>query len=203
MNFQDAINAQKTGELQKADKIYKKLLNQNPENFEILFNYAVLNFDLKNYIKSEDLFKKAILLNPHNHQVFNGYGVLLKELNKDEEAAENFFKSIEIKDDYLNAHLNLFQIYKKYNNQAEMLKIIDKIISIKPNFPIMYHEKASILQDLKKFDEAINSIETVFEYEKDSIENYLRLYDIYEKKKNFNKCEEISKNVISAVRSPI
>ena len=34
MNFQDAINAQKSGELQKADKIYKKLLNLNPENFE-------------------------------------------------------------------------------------------------------------------------------------------------------------------------
>jgi tetratricopeptide (TPR) repeat protein len=203
MNFQDAINAQKSSELQKADKIYKKLLNQNPENFEILFNYAVLNFNLKNYIKSEDLFKKAILLNPHNHQVFNGYGVLLKELNKDEEAAENFFKSIEIKDDYLNAHLNLFQIYKKYNNQEEMLKIIDKIISIKPNFPIMYHEKASILQDLEKFDEAINSIEAVFEYEKDSIENYLRLYVIYERKKKFNKCDEISKNVISILEKKI
>jgi len=203
MNFQDAINAQKSGELQKADKIYKKLLNLNPENFEILFNYAVLNFDLKNYIKSEDLFKRAILLNAHNHQVFNGYGVLLKELNKDEEAAENFYKSIEIKDDYLNAHLNLLQIYKKYNNQEEMLKIIDKIISIKPDFPIMYHEKASILQDLEKFDEAINSIETVFEYEKDSIENYLRLYNIYQKKKNFDKCEEISKNVKSILEKKI
>ena len=203
MNFQDAINAQKSGELQKADKIYKKLLNKNPENFEILFNYAVLNFDLKNYIKSEDLFKKAILLNVDNHQVFNGYGVLLKELNKDEEAAENFYKSIEIKDDYLNAHLNLFQIYKKYNNQVEMLKVIDKIISIKPNFPIMYHEKASILQDLEKFDEAISAIETVFEYEKDSIENYLRLYDIYNKKKSFGKCEEISKKVLSILEKKI
>ena len=203
MSFQDAINAQKSGELQKANKIYKKLLNLNPENFEILFNYAVLNFELKNYIKSEDLFKRAILLNQHNHQVFNGYGVLLKELNKDEEAAENFYKSIEIKDDYLNAHLNLFQIYKKYNNQAEMLKIIDKIIYLKPDFPIMYHEKASILQDLEKFDEAISSMEKVFEYEKDSIENYLRLYDIYNKKKSFDRCEEISKNVISILEKKI
>jgi tetratricopeptide (TPR) repeat protein len=203
MNFQDAINAQKSGELKKADKIYKKLLNQNPENFEIIFNYAVLNFDLKNYIKSEELFKKAILLNSNNHQIFNGYGVLLKELNRNEEAAEKFIKSIEIKNDYLNGYLNLFQIYKKYNNQEEMLKIIDKIISIKPNFPIMYHEKASILQDLEKFDEAINSIEAVFEYEKDSIENYLRLYDIYERKKKFNKCEEISKNVISILEKKI
>jgi hypothetical protein len=78
-----------------------------------------------------------------------------------------------------------------------MLKVIDKIISIKPNFPIMYHEKASILQDLEKFDEAISSIKTVFKYEKDSIENYLRLYGLYEKKKFFEKCEEISKEVIS------
>ena len=122
-------------------------------------------------------------MNNNNHQIFNGYGTLLKELNKDEEAVKNFYKSIEIKNDYLNAYLNLFQIYKKYNNQEEMLKIIDKVISIKPNFPIMYHEKASILEDLEKFDEAINSIEAVFEYEKDSIENYLRLYVIYERKK--------------------
>jgi len=203
MNFQDAVNAQNNGDLKLADNIYKKLLSQQSNNFEILFNYAVLNFNLKNYNKSEDLFKKAILLNNNNHQIFNGYGVLLKELNRNEEAAEKFYKAIEIKNDYLNAYLNLFQIYKNYNNQEEMLKIIDKIISIKPNFPIMYHEKASILQDLEKFDEAINSIEAVFEYEKDSIENYLRLYIIYEKKKNFNKCEEISKNVISILEKKI
>ena len=203
MNFQDAINAQNNGDLKLADKIYKKILGQQSHNFEILFNYAVLNFNLKNYIKSEELFKKAILLNNNNHQIFNGYGVLLKELNRDEEAAEKFYKAIEIKNDYLNAYLNLFQVYKKYNNQEEMLKIIDKIISIKPNFPIMYHEKASILQDLEKFDEAINSIEAVFKYEKNSIENYLRLYDIYERKKDFNKCEEISKNVISILEKKI
>ena len=77
MNFQDAINAQSSGDIKKAEKIYKRLLSQDPNNFEILFNYAVLNFNLKNYIISEDLFKKAILLNNNNHQVFNCYGVLL------------------------------------------------------------------------------------------------------------------------------
>jgi tetratricopeptide (TPR) repeat protein len=203
MNFQDAVNAQNNGDLKLADKIYKKLLGQQSNNFEILFNYAVLNFNLKNYIKSEELFKKAILLNNNNHQIFNGYGVLLMKLNRNEDAAEKFLKSIEIKNDYLNAHLNLFQIYKRYNNQEEMLKIIDKVILIKPNFPIMYHEKASILQDLERFDEAINSIQTVFEYEKDSIENYLRLYDIYKRKKFFDKCEEISKNVIDILEKKI
>jgi tetratricopeptide (TPR) repeat protein len=128
---------------------------------------------------------------------------LLKELNKDEEAAENFYKSIEIKDDYLNAHLNLFQIYKKYNNQAEMLKIIDKIISINPDFPIMYHEKASILEDLEKFDEAINVIEEVFKYEEHATENYLRLYDIYQKKNNLEKCKEISIELIDTLEKKI
>ena len=203
MNFLDAVNAQNNGDLKLAEKIYKKILGQQSNNFEILFNYAVLNFNLKNYIKSEELFKKAILINNNNHQIFNGYGVLLKELNRDEEAAEKFYKAIEIKNDYLNAYLNLFQVYKKYNNQEEMLKIVDKIISLKPNFPIMYHEKALILQDLEKFDEAVNAIEAVFEYEKDSIENYLRLYDIYEIKQNFNKCEEVSKNVISILEKKI
>jgi tetratricopeptide (TPR) repeat protein len=203
MNFQDAVNAQNSGDLKLADKIYKKLLSQQSNNFEILFNYAVLNFKLKNYIKSEELFKKAILINNNHHQIFNGYGVLLKELKRDEEAAEKFYKSIEIKNDYLNAYLNLFQIYKKYNNQEEMLKIIDKIISIKPNFPIMYHEKSTILKDLGKFDEAINVIESVFEFEKDSINNYLRLYDIYEKKNKIELCEEIANKMINILEENI
>ena len=203
MNFQDAVNAQNNGDLKLADKIYEKLLGQQPNSFEILFNYAVLNFNLKNYIKSEDLFKKAILVNNNNHQIFNGYGVLLMKLNRDEDAAEKFCKSIEIKNDYLNAYLNLFQIYKKYNNQEKMLEIIDKVILIKPDFPIMYHEKASILQDLERFNEAINSVEAVFEYEKDSIENYLRLYEIYKKKKFFDKTEEISKKVIGILEEKI
>ena len=128
---------------------------------------------------------------------------MLKELQRDEEAAEKFYESIKIKNDYLNAYLNLFQIYKKYNNQEEMLKIIDRVILIKPNFPIMYHEKALILKDLERFDEAISSIETVFEYEKDSIENYLRLYDIYEKKKSFDKCKEVSRNIINILQKII
>ena len=84
-----------------------------------------------------------------------------------------------------------------------MLKIIDKIISLKPNFPIMYHEKASILQDLGKFDEVINTIETVFKYEEDSIENYFRLYDVYEEKKNPNKCKEISNKLINILEEKI
>ena len=89
MIFQDAINAQNSGDLKVAEEIYKKLLNQYPNNFEILFNYAVLNFNLKNYIKSEKLFKKAILLNNNNHQIFKHWkgvcrGILAKSLNKDD-----------------------------------------------------------------------------------------------------------------------
>jgi tetratricopeptide (TPR) repeat protein len=202
MNFKDAVNAQNSGDLKKAEEIYKNILSQNPNNFEALFNYAVLSFNLKNYIKSEDLFKKAILLNSNNHQIYNGYGVLLKELNKDEKAVTNFYRSLEIKEDYLNPYLNLLQIYKKYNNQEEMLKIIDKIISIKPDFPIMYHEKASILSDLEKFDEAINTIETVFKYEEHSIENYFRLYKLCEKKRP-DRCEEISDKIINILKEKI
>jgi tetratricopeptide (TPR) repeat protein len=203
MNFQDAINAQTSGDLKLADKIYRKLLDRDSNNFEILFNYAVLNFNLKNYVKSEDLYKKAILLNNNHPQFFNGYGVLLKELDRDEEAVEKFYKSIEMKDDYLNAHLNLFQIYKKYNNQQEMLKLIDKIILIKPNFPIMYHEKSIILQDLGKFDESLNAIKAVFKYEKHSIENYLRLHKVYKKKQKTKECLKIEKIIINLLRKEI
>jgi tetratricopeptide (TPR) repeat protein len=195
MNFQDAINAQKSGELQKADKIYKKLLKKDPNNFQLLHNYGVVNFNLKKFNDAENLFKKAILIDNNNHQIFNSYGVLLKEIKKYNEAIENFNKSIEIKDDYLSPLLNLISIYKEYNNQQKLLDIYNKIILIKPNFIKIYLEIASILEDQEKIEDAIKVLKIALKYASESIEIYLKISNLHKK----NKQPEESKKIMNII----
>ena len=203
MNFQDAINAQSSGDIKKAEKIYKRLLSQDPNNFQILHNYAVVNFNLKKFKEAENLFKKAILINKNNHQIFNSYGVLLKEIKQYNEAIAKFNTSIELRDDYLSPYLNLISIYKEYNNQQELLNIYNKIIKIKPDFIEMYFEISSIFEDQGKLDDAIKTLKTIFRYAPESIDCHLKISDLYKKNNQAEESKKIIKKIIDIFKNKI
>ena len=203
MNFQDAINAQSSGDIKKAEKIYKRLLSQDPNNFQILHNYAVVNFNLKKFGESENLFKKAILINKNNHQIFNSYGVLLKELKQYNDAIEKLNRSIELRDDYLSPYLNLISIYKEYNNQEKLLDIYNKIIIIKPDFIEMYYEISSIFEDQGKLEDSIKILKTIFKYDPESIDCHLKLSDLYKKNNQAEESKKIVKKIIDIFKNKI
>jgi len=203
MNFQDAINAQSSGDIKKAEKIYKRLLSQDPNNFQILHNYAVVNFNLKKFGEAENLFKKAILINKNNHQIFNSYGVLLKEIKQYNDAIEKFNRSIELRDDYLSPYLNLISIYKEYNNQEKLLDIYNKIIIIKPDFIEMYYEISSIFEDQGKLEDSIKILKTIFKYDPESIDSHLKLSDLYKKNNQPEEDKKIVKKIIDIFKDKI
>jgi tetratricopeptide (TPR) repeat protein len=203
MNFQDAINAQSSGDIKKAEKIYKRLLSQDPNNFQILHNYAVVNFNLKKFGEAENLFKKAILINKNNHQIFNSYGVLLKELKQYNDAIEKLNRSIELRDDYLSPYLNLISIYKEYNNQEKLLDIYNKIIIIKPDFIEMYYEISSIFEDQGKLKDAIKILKTIFKYDPESVDSHLKLSDLYKKNNQPEEDKRIVKKIIDIFKDKI
>jgi tetratricopeptide (TPR) repeat protein len=203
MNFQDAINAQSSGDIKKAEKIYKRLLSKDPNNFQILHNYAVINFNLKKFNEAENLFKKAILINKNNHQIFNSYGVLLKEIKQYNEAIAKFNTSIELRDDYLSPYLNLISIYKEYNNQQELLNIYNKIITIKPDFIEMYFEISSIFEDQGKLDDAIKTLKTIFRYAPESIDCHLKISDLNKKNNQPEESKKIIKKIIDIFKNKI
>jgi tetratricopeptide (TPR) repeat protein len=203
MNFQDAINAQSSGDIKKAEKIYKRLLSKDPNNFQILHNYAVINFNLKKFNEAENLFKKAILINKNNHQIFNSYGVLLKEIKQYNEAIAKFNTSIELRDDYLSPYLNLISIYKEYNNQQELLNIYNKIITIKPDFIEMYFEISSIFEDQGKLEDAIKTLKTIFRYAPESINCHLKISDLHKKNNQPEESKKIIKKIIDIFKNKI
>ena len=55
--------AHKQNNFEQAEKIYKKLLVENPNNYLVLGNLALLEIQLKHYPNAIDYLKKAIKVN--------------------------------------------------------------------------------------------------------------------------------------------
>ncbi|RKY88251.1 hypothetical protein DRQ09_03165 [candidate division KSB1 bacterium] len=91
-------------ENEKARNYFKKALQYNKKNDEILFHLGLLYLDDRNWNKMAELFKKAIKLNPENKQAHLFLGYALQKLGefKESEVEYKIAKKLMSKDE-LNA----------------------------------------------------------------------------------------------------
>ena len=69
--FKEAFNFYQKREFLECEKICIKILNETPNNFEVINLYAVLLFQKKNYKEAITFFNKAIKINPGRPDLYN------------------------------------------------------------------------------------------------------------------------------------
>ena len=84
----------------KAKEIYEVSLQKNPDNLDILQNYAALLAQIKNY-------KEAISLRPNYPKALNNLGRLLDEQNLPLEAKSILEKALILDNDNIDIRVNL------------------------------------------------------------------------------------------------
>ena len=118
--LEKAIDLHQKNEFEKAQNLYEKIIEQEPNNFEATHLFACLNMQLKNFDYAFKLISKSININPLHHAPHNNLGVIFKELKEYEKAIKAFTKAIDLNSNYAEA----------YNNLAISLKDIKLSVSI-------------------------------------------------------------------------
>jgi len=103
-----AIQYHQSGQLQKAEEIYKKILRINPNHPDSLHLLGVLAYQVGKIDAAVTLISKAIQINPDNPSFYNNFGNVLKEQGKFSEAVSCYQKALKLKPDYAEAYNNLF-----------------------------------------------------------------------------------------------
>jgi len=121
------------GEYNKAEKIYLKLVSDDPQN-AALYNKLALSYlgneEFKDAAKALD---QALTLEPDNDAFYNNLGLLLYRQAKYDEAIDSYEKSIEINNKVASRFMNLGLAYfmsKKYRKAAEAY---EKALILEPN----------------------------------------------------------------------
>lgn len=162
-----AIQYHQAGDLQRAEKIYIKILSINPNHAETLHAQAIIACRRGQYVAATDLFQKAIREDPANPAYHFNLGNAFKDLGRFAEAAPCYGEALRLKPDYCEALNNLGTALLAQDKFAEAVASYQRALRIKPDYLEALNNLGIIFHSQGKFDEALSSYQKVLQLKPD------------------------------------
>jgi tetratricopeptide (TPR) repeat protein len=179
--LKDGISFHQSGQLEKAVGLYKKIIEIQPDNAEILCNLGVALHDLGRLDEAFIVLKQAVAYQPDYSDANFNFALVLKELNKLDEVAEPLKKVISLKPDFADAHSNFHFILEKQDKRAEAVDFYNKKIANNPSCPYAHFNLGVALANLDKYTEAVSSYQNAIATKSDYLEAYIKLCNHFER----------------------
>ena len=114
-----AFHYHQTGQFQKAEKLYRQILQKQPDFVEIHNNLGVVLQAQNKLEEAEVCFRQVIKLKPEAANAHNNLGNMLQAQDKSEEAEVCYRQALTLKPDFADAHNNLGNVLKAQNKLIE------------------------------------------------------------------------------------
>jgi protein O-GlcNAc transferase len=162
--FSDAVNHHQAGQLQKAEGLYKRVLDVEPTHAYSLNNLGAV---FKAQGRSEEAItscEKALSVKPDYAEAHCNLGLILFEQGRLDKAATNYGRALSIKPDYAEAHFGLAVILHQQGRLEEAVTRFDRTIAIRPGLAEAHVELGRSLYELDRLDEAAASYRRAIEF---------------------------------------
>ena len=185
--IEEAIILHKKGKLTEAESLYKSILKDSKNNFEITHLLGIIKIQLKDFKEAIGWLNKAILINSNNHSVFNNLGVCYKELKEYPKALSCFKNALNIKPDYAEAYNNIAIIYRHLEKYNLAIENYLKAIQLKSNYAEAYNNLGIIYLRTKEFQKAEEVLSQATKIKPDYAEAFYNLGNVYKNLENYEE----------------
>lgn len=173
--FALAVQNHRNNNLQVAKKLYKKILNINPNDAQSNFLLGTLSAQTKQFDIAKKLLNRSIEINPNFADAHNNLGNVLKELGEHQKAMVSYEKAIAIQPNYADAHYNLGIVLKKLGEHQKAINSYEKAIQIRTNYSEAHNNIGIVLQELGEYQKAKSFYQIAV---KNEPENLAYLYNL-------------------------
>ena len=104
--FEQGMALHQQGKLADAERIYREVLQQQPNHFDALHLLGVIALQTRHTERAIELFGRAIALKPDFAEAYSNRGMALRELKRLAEALASYDQAIALKPDFAEAHNN-------------------------------------------------------------------------------------------------
>jgi Flp pilus assembly protein TadD len=170
-----AIKLHVRGKIDKAEEIYKKIINADPSNIVSLNNLGSILNTKENFEKGLNLINRALEIKPNYEDALNNKGNCLKGLSRFDDAIECYKKALIFKPDFVGALNNLANSYRVVGRTEKAIKIFNKVIELEPNYYEALYNQGICFFSLNLFDEAKDNYEKAIKIKPDFVEAYYNL----------------------------
>jgi len=153
--FNDAIIASETGNLETADRLYKEVIQKQP-NFIVGYEYAAYNYYKMGKLEvAINLLKKAVDLNLTTTSLISRLGLYLQEAGRPEESIQILERAVEQDPNYTEAYNYLGVSYFKSGQADKAVEMFKKAIKLDADYAMAINNLGNCYLTLKEYDSAI------------------------------------------------
>lgn len=147
------------GELDKAEPIYREVLQSTPDHPVALHLLGVISDQLGRGEAAVELMSKALDAAPDYVEARNNLGLALRGLGRDEEAIASFRRAIATNANFLEAHNNLGITLQEQGKLEEAIASYRQAITLNSGFAEAHNNLGAALQKSGKPEEAVASFQ--------------------------------------------
>jgi tetratricopeptide (TPR) repeat protein len=158
--FLAAVQAEESGEKQRAILLYEEILEIDPQYAAAYINLGTINFHLRQYGRAEELYRRATVVDPSYVLAFFDLGNVLDELQRSEESIAAYRRAVALAPRYADAHYNLALAYERKAQNRSALKHWLAYVKLDSRGPWAEHARSQIRKLLSREKLAITSRST-------------------------------------------
>ncbi len=181
--------------LDVAEKLYKEVLDVNPNHLEAICYLGTLFAQTKKINLAKELFLKAIEINPRNPSINNNLGNIFLELGESQKALKYYEAAIKLQPNFSKAHFNIGIIFNSLGKFQNAIVCFEKAIQFQPDDANSYNILCKILKQLGEYNKAINYYEKLIKINPDSIIPINGLLDLFRSIQLSNLTDSNSKTI--------
>jgi tetratricopeptide (TPR) repeat protein len=172
--MQLALKLQQSGNLQQAERIYRDVLNKQPNNAYIYFQLGFISQAQRRFDEAVSCYRKAVHLKPDFVQAYFNLGVVLQEKGNFDDAIACYRKAVQREENPL-FYFNLGSAVQEQWNLDEAEDCYKKALALNPDYAKAHNNLGLVLKQKMQLDDAMFHIQKAVALDPDFAEARVNL----------------------------
>ena len=142
--FIAAVQAEETGEKQRAISLYEQMLVIDPDYAPGYINLGTIYFHLRQFVRAEELYRMATEKDPGYVLAYFDLGNVLDELERPDESIAAYLRAVELAPRYADAHYNLALAFERKGERRAALRHWRAYMKLDKTGPWAEHARGQI-----------------------------------------------------------
>jgi tetratricopeptide (TPR) repeat protein len=174
-DFQAAYQHDQAGRRDRAEALYRKVLQKAPDHADALHLLGVIAHERGRHARAIQLIERALAILPDFAAAHLNLGNALRAAGKRADAAESYRRALALDPDYALAHCNLAAIQIEQGALQDGLASADRAIELMPELAEAHINRADALVLQHRFTEAEAAFRRALELAPGRVETYAAL----------------------------
>jgi len=134
--FETALQFHRAGKLERAERLYRRVLEQTPQHGDALFMLSALAVQSGRHEHAAALLERAIVVDPSNAFYFSSLGDVYRSLGRRREAAPMLLMAIARKPDFAEAIAGLALTFEELGHTDAAAACYERARALDPNLAL-------------------------------------------------------------------